>query len=330
MFVRTHHLFQAPKGDGDDLGGGSEDRGDDFVPTDDEPEVKEPKAEAKEELEEDPKVKEGEEEGEEEPAKPKKGDSRMPISRHKQILEKERQARAELEQKLQQYEKGKAVAATNQEIKSLEDKVLELDQEYAELITDGKNAEALAKMREIRALERQIGDKKLEMTATATYAQATEKARYDIVVERLEAAYDVLNPDHDDFDPEQAQDVADLAVTYRNKGMTPADALQKAAKRLLGQSTKKQEQATEVTPRVDKEDAEAARRKLEADRRKAQVQKNVDASKRQPPDTSKIGKDSDAAGGGTVTAKDIMKMPYDDFIKLDEETLARARGDVLA
>ena len=56
---------------------------------------------------------------------------------------------------------------------------------------------------------------------------------------------------------------------------------------------------------------------------------SLDASKRTPPDASRLGQDSDKLGGGMVTAEDAMKMPDEDFLKLDEKTLARVRGDEL-
>jgi hypothetical protein len=342
--------YRAPAGEG----GSVEDRGDSWTPTDDvdtsaaddtaaTPEKKAPAKEAAAadaEAEDDP-VTEDDPAVETKAEKDDKGskkDTRMPLSRHKEILERERAAREEAERKLAQYEGGNRIAVINDSIKKVEDKVLAMDKEYSKLVTDGEHEKAASKMREIRELEREVADQKSELRAQAATAQAVEKMRYDITVERLEEAYPTLNPDHDDHDAEVTQDVLDLATTYRTtRRMPPAQAIQKAAQKLLGVANKKQESATEVQARVDKEAAAAAAAKeakdgkesKEKDRRTAQVAKNVDASKKQPPDTTKLGADSDKAGGG-VNSKDIMKMSQDDFAKLDEQTLARMRGDVIA
>lgn len=359
MKHKLHWIFNrymAPAGDGKDLGGGgAEDRGDNFEPTDDEPtdvEVKKPAAKAKEAVkdpdaaEDDADDADGEKakaaaakakeaaakDGEEDPDdKDPKKDTRLPLSRHKAILAKEREAREALETKLAQYEKGNQVAVINEDITKAETKVASLDEEYTKLITDGEHGKAAAKMQEIRKLEREIADAKGDLKAAAATAQAVEKVRYDTTVDRLEAAYPVLDPQHDDHDAEKTQDVLDLASTYRTRGLTPAAALQKAAKTLLGAETKKQTEAIERKARVDEDEVEAEtkRQAKELERKQAQVKKNLDASKAQPADTTKRGADTDKAGGG-IHPKDVMKMSQDDFNKLDEETLSKMRGDVLA
>lgn len=358
MKHRLHWIFTRylePAGeDGSDTGGGggAEDRGDNCEPTDDDTVTggddtvkggdddtvkggdEEGKKEAKKpEAKSDGEEEEGEEEGGDKGGKDKgRKDTRIPIARHKEILDKTRQERDELAKQLSQYQNGDRIQVINDDIKKSEDKVTALDAEYTKLVTDGEHAKAAEKMKEIRTLERDIAEKKGDLKAQAASARAVEKMRYDIVVERLEAAYPVLNPDSDEFDKDEAQDVADLAATYRQRGHTPAEAIQKAAKKLLGSETKKQNEATDVKPRVDKEEAEAAAKKaeeVEAARKKKQVEKNVDTTKKQPPDTSKVGADHDKAGGG-ITAKDVMRMSQDDFNKLSEEDLSKMRGDAWA
>lgn len=313
LFARQH---LAPAGDD----GSVDDRGDDFVSEEEEAEAKpeaEPEVEAKAEKEE------GEEEGEE---KPKKRDDRIPVSRHKELLEKERAQRANLEKQLAQYQSGDRIAVINDEITKAETKIGELDEKYDQLIIDGDKAEANKVRKEIRALERELTERKSDLKAQAASARAVEKIRYDMVVERLEAAYPVLNPDQEEFDEEASQDVLDLAETYRIKRqMTPAEALQAAAKKLLGAVSPKQTKATEVTPRVSEKDAQ---KKVEAERKKDQVEKNLRVAKDQPADTAKLGADTDKAGGG-ISAKDVLKMSEKDFNKLDAETLARMRGDFI-
>lgn len=353
---RLHPIFQrfrAAANEGTDLGG---DRGDDFVPTDDEgaskgaDDVDSAVAKAAEKAaaekaaaekagkgEKADKTDETDPEHEDDADKGKKDgrkDSRIPISRHKDILEKERLAREDAERQLAQYKNGDRVVAMNDDIKKAEDSIAKLDEEYTKLVTDGDHEKAATKMREIRRLERDLGDLKSDFKANVASTRAVEKVRYDTAVDRLEEAYPVLNPQNEDHDAELAQEVLDLAVTYQQRrGMSPSEAIQRAAKRLLGTETNKQEKATSVTPRVNEDDpevqAERRRAAKEEERRKAQVAKNVDVAGKQPADLSKTGMDSDKAGGA-IDARSVMKMSYEDFGKLNEADLARLRGDTFA
>ena len=331
--------YMAPAGDdGSDTGGtgagdaddaddaSGVDRGDDFVPTDDEPGTTPKAAGADGEGDVDPDSPDGEEKDKADEAEKTKGkgkENRIPLSRHKDLLEKERAKRADLERQLASYQRGKEVASVNEDITKLEDKIMGLEKEYTKLMADGEVDKATEAMSKIRRMEREVSEQKSDLKIAAAEARATETARYSIVLERIEAAYPELNEDHDDYDEEVASDVLDLKSAYQSRrGMTPAAALQAAVQKLLGKGTAVQKAAVDVTPRVPKEDPAA-------ERKKKAVEKALDASKRTPPNASRLGQDSDKLGGGMVTAEDAMKMPDEDFLKLDEKTLARMRGDEL-
>lgn len=197
---------------------------------------------------------------------------------------------------------------------------------YGKLLVDGDNAEAAKVMGQIRLTERGINTAKTQLVAAVAESNAYERVRYDMTVERLEAAYPVLNPDDkDNYDAAQVKEVMDLASAYQVQGHPPAKALQKACSVLLGKETAKQERAVEVTARVDP--AEAAK-KVAEERRKAQLAKNLDTAGRQPPNAKSVGADSDKAGG-TLKAADAIRLPYADFVKLPDSDLARLRGDLL-
>ncbi len=324
-----HHLFFAPVGDGGDLGGGGAtlDRGDNFPGDGDGDDIDPDNPDGKLDNPFDDKKdddKKGEADPEEDPEDEKKAagkkDTRIPLSRHKEILAKERAQREALEQKLSQFEKGQQVAQTNEEITKLEDGILAMEKQYNKLLADGEIDKASELMSKIRRTERGIVEAKSEMRAQAAEIRARENARYDIALERIEEAYPKLNPDHDDYDKEALADVADLKAVYERRGMTPTKALQAAVTKLLGSEGRDQKQATEVAPRVTEKDV-AAERKKEA------VKKATDAAKRTPPSTRDVGMDSDKAGGG-LTPKDVMAMSQDDFAKLSEEQLSKLRGDI--
>ncbi len=250
-----------------------------------------------------------------------KKDTRIPLARHKEILEKERAQRADLETRLAQYEKGNKVAVFNEDITALEGEIDKLDTAYLKLLGDGELDKAAETQRRMRAMERQAAEAKSDMKVAAAVAQATESARYNVVLERIEKAYPVLDPDGDEYDELVMKRVVKMHNANQRAGMPPAASLQDAVTFVLGDpDTKAQERALNVAPRVGKEDVAAERKKLA-------VGKAIDANRRTPPSANRVGMDSDKAGN--LTSKDIMKMSQDDFSKLPEDVLARMRGDEL-
>ena len=268
---------------------------------------------------------EGEEDEEKSEDKPngKAKDTRIPLSRHKEVLEKERARRAEIEQKLAQYQRGGEVASLNQTITEAENRVITMEKEYTTLLADGELDKAAAKMSEIRKLDRSMAEARSDMKIAAAESRATERARFNVVLERIESAYPELNPDSDDYDQEISNEVVELKEAYEMKGLTPTAAMQKAVEKELGKRTSKQAAAIETTPRVSVKE-------IAAERKTAAVKKTADAVAKTPPSSAKVGLDSDRLGGGALSPEAVLKMSQKDFAKLDEETLSRMRGDVVA
>lgn len=316
IISKFFHLCAPEPGDS-----GSVDRGD-TLPEDKLVEV--------EDVKDDPKVKElaaeidAEDADVEEEVKeePKKKDSRIPLSRHKEILEKEREQRAALERQLAQYQNGQQVANVNEEITALENNVLKLEKEYASLLTDGEIDKATAVMQQIRKAERDMAESKSDMKIHAAEIRATERARYNTALERVEAAFPTLNPDHEDYDEAAMAEVADLKSAYEMKGLTPTAALQKAVKMIVEPRTTRQEVATNSNPRVSDKD-------VAAERKKGAVEKTVKAVAKTPPSLSRVGLDGDKLGGGADSAEAVMRMSQKEFAQLSDEALARMRGDDL-
>ncbi len=326
------HIYQHTLVDADDLGsGGGDDRGDNFVPPGDKPPTDEEKKLADElKVKADADKKDADKVVKDEDDDEKKKDTRIPLARHKELLEAERVERAKLEAKLANYEHGEDVAKTNAELQKAEDRLIGLEKEHAKLMNDGKVDEAAQKMGEIRKLERDVNDIRTDLKTAAAESRAYERARYETTVERVEAAYPEMSPkknekgeDNPSHDPVKIRKVLSVARAYQLDGFTPSAALQEAVKDILGEpKTKKQDEAVNVKPRVDDADAKKAAREEEA-RRKA-----ADAADKTPPNGKGVGKDGDALGGGSLSAADVLKMDYKDFVKLDESTLSRMRGDL--
>lgn len=317
--------YRKPAGDGDDGGGtATVDRGDGWTPTeDDAAKTTQQKADellaTQDKTEPEAKDEKTEPEAKDEKTEPK--GKIIPLDRHEKILAKERAQREDLERQLKNFQGQTKVANTNEQLTKLEQSVLSLEEKYTKAISDGETKQAAELMRQIRMTEREINDTKTEWRVNAATAIATEQARYDIALERVEEAYPQLNEDSDEFDADLMQDVVDMKAMYQQRGDTATKALQKAVAKLLKPVSTEQKAATEVTPRVTETDV-AAQRKKEA------VATTADALKRTPPNTSKVGQDSDKMGGG-LNAKDVIKLPQDEFAKLAEADLAKMRGDTL-
>lgn len=247
-------------------------------------------------------------------------DTRIPLARHQQMLERERTQRQELERKLAQYEKGDQVAKINADIGTAETKLLDMEKQHAKFMADGEVDKAADLMTKIRQAERSIVETKSEMRTEAAVAQAVEKARYGITLERIEESYPALDQDRDEFDQEKYADVVDFMQVYMQRGQPPSKALQNAVKKVMGApESKAQEIAVEVKARVSEKD-------VAAERRKAATKKAAEAVAKQPSAVDKAGLDHDKAGGA-LTLEQIMAMDQGDFAKLSEKELAKFRGD---
>jgi hypothetical protein len=339
MFLRK--LFRLQNAAAGDTGGGTAvDRGDDLTPPAVTPPAEDPKvkeladqlaAEAAAEAEADAKAAEGDPEGEVEDAddssatnKPPKG-ARIPVSRHQEMLNKERAKTAALAAEVAQLKQRGAVeadaTATNTALKAMETEVETLEAQYAQLLVDNELAKAAAVMKTIRATERTMSDARADLKIQIATTQAAETSRYQTALTRIETAYPALNPDHDDFDVKAEARVMRMSQANRAAGMTPTAALQDAVETVLGAETASQEKATSVTPRPDAAAVAAARKA-------AATTKAAVAVAATPANLAKVGLDTDKTGG-VLTADKAVKMSQKDFAAVTEAELSRMRGDTL-
>lgn len=284
------------------------------------PPVKDPKVQ---ELETDLGLGEAEHE-DGEGAKPTK-DTRIPAARHKEILEKERAktaaALAELT-RLQQAQQREVVEVDAQtQFADAEARIEKLEGDYASLLVDGETAKAAEVRKQIRAAERGMAEAKADLKIQAAAIANQQTAQFQIALTRIETAYPVLNPDHEDFDSVVEQRVTRMNSANRAAGMGAVAALQDAVETVLGTATAAQEKATSVTPRAPKD--AGAERKAEA------VAKAVKAVNATPPALSGVGANSDRAGGGKYDSASIAGMTQTQFAALSAEDLAAARGDTI-
>lgn len=301
------------------------DRGD-VIPTEEPPKADEPKAEeppAEEPPAEEPEEEIKAEEPEEKPRDEKgRFEAKIPKSRFDEAVGKEREAReaaerraAELERQLKAQEAQETQTA---QIEEIETKISELEAKHAELLLDGNSKEAAAVMKEIRHAERQIARAEADALADRRITQTLEKKTFDAVVARIEADHPQFNPESESYD----SDLVELVLTkqqslMRSQGLAPSAAMEKAAKDVAERFLKVEEQ---------KEDPKGlAAAKAAEDRKAAQLSKNLDTAKKQPPSMKSVGIDSDKAG--KTSEVDVLSMTADEFAALPEATKAKLRGD---
>lgn len=311
----------------------TEDRGDNFAP--DEAEVAAgAKAEAKaaadvaaatatvddadKEKEADKEAEAASDEENKEEGKTKK-DSRIPLSRHKEMLDKSRAERDALAAEVERLKQGTRTAATSATIDATEEKLVSMEEKYTDLLGKGELTEATKLMTEIRKLERTISDAKSDAKALAASEAAYARVKYDTVLSRVEEAYPALNEDHEDYDEAAASQVVTLFNKLVKSGDDRASALQEAVKLVMPAISVKQKTAVDVDPRVSAE-------QLAKERKAEGLRRNVDAAKRQPADTSGVGINNDKGSIG-VSFNDVRDMSQASFAKLTEKELSRLRGD---
>lgn len=304
------------------------DRGDDFAPTAPTdaaeaaaPEAPAAEAPAVEEQVADDKASEGEEPKEE--AKADEGEETkrdekgrfIPKDRFDEAVRKERAEKEEYARRLKEYEDREAQSKVAENFAEANKQVKELIKQHTSLLADGELDKASDLMEKILELKDAISEKKAEFKADAAKNQAKEEVRYDALVAKMEADYPQINPDAEEFDKGMVRRVqAYMTGLMQTERMSPSQALKEAVETILG-ATKK----VDTTTQQKAEDL-GMRRKQEA------VKKAMDAQKKQPASTKDVGIDSDKVGGA-LDASAVMKMSWDEFVKLPESKLAEMRGD---
>ena len=218
---------------------------------------------------------------------------------------------AELEDKLRQTDRG---VVTSQ----IEEEILAFEKDHAKAILDG-NAEKAAELAgKIRINERLIQTaSNTQMTAQAK-DQAREEIRLDLTIEKLEAEYPQLTEGSESFDQDAVDMVLASQKMYIDRDrMTPSAALALAAEKVMSKLS---------TP-ADKPESSGLGKAKVADRKEAQVDKNIKTAAAQPANMKDSGLDADKKG--MTDAIDPTKLSTTEFDALPEATKSRLRGDTI-
>lgn len=210
---------------------------------------------------------------------------------------------------LANVQKAMAEGKTSVDMKGVSAKIEELQDKYEDLLADGKKEEARAVRRQVEVQRDVLAQARADNMGAAAKREAVETLKYDASLARIEGLYPSLNPDHDEFDEGTTEEVGVLLESLAAKGFSREVALEKAVKYVLGAP-------------AAKDDSPGLRDKRAAEARA----KAADADKKQPSALAKAGVDSDKAGA-KEKAVDVMKLNQKSFSKLDEDTIAKLRGD---
>ena len=248
----------------------------------------------------------------------KKRRIRIPKSRFDEAQAKARQREQTLLDEIEKLKGGHQAAATTKAVSEMRTKIDELQDKYEDLILDGKKDEARKVRRQVDAMRDELNEYQTSTKSEAARRAAIDEMSYNAQLAGYEAKYPALNPEHADFDEDKTDEVATLLNAFVKSGQKRADALAKAVKYVLG------------APSSGKADDGDDKSKEAAEKRAADARKKAaDANKRQPPDGKNVGLDSDKAGGGKGGDVDVLRLSQDKFAKLDEETKAKLRGDIV-
>ena len=333
--------YAAPAGDdGSDAGGGGTvDRGDDFKsPLDDAGKTKDKlddpdegkekdKGEADKDKEKPDTEKEGEETDEEKAEREKaeaeaeaKKRIRIPKARFDEAQAKARQREQALQEEIARLKGGQQAAATTKAVKEMRSDIEKLQDKYEDLILDGKKEEARKVRRQVEEMRNELSEYQTNVKSDAARKSAIDEMTYNAQLAGMEAKYPALNPEHEDFDEEKTDEVATLLDAFVKAGSKRGEALAKAVKYVMGSAP---------AAAAKDDDKDDAAKKIAQERAAEARKKAAEAAKKQPADGKDVGLDSDKAGGKGQGDIDVMKLDQKRFAKLDDDTLAKLRGDAI-
>ena len=192
------------------------------------------------------------------------------------------------------------------------------EQEYIDLVLDGKKAEAATLRKEIRAAEQASYKATANQEAQTVTTQQTVKQQVEAVSDRYAGDYEQFNPESENYSEELVNTVEVLMAGYSaTKRYASAAAALEAA--ILGALKQHDIPLKNATP-----PAQAAAPTAAAPARTAQSR--VEAIATQPPVIAKIGAPS---GDHGLTTIDVRSLSDAEFAKLPDETRRRLRGDIV-
>lgn len=244
----------------------------------------------------------------------RKASIRIPKARFDEAQARAREREQTLLEEIERLKGSKQTTDVQRAVGEVREQITTLQDKYEDLILDGKKDEARAVRRQVEALRDELAEFQTTVKTDAARRGAIDELSYNAQLASIESTYEVLNPENPNFDADKTDEVSTLVEAFVKSGMKRTDALSKAVKYVLG-----------APPQQRVADAAST---LAAERARKAREKAAEANTKQPPNGSGVGNDSDKAGGGAgIAGIDIMRLSQEKFTKLDEDTLAKLRGD---
>lgn len=252
---------------------------------------------------------------------PPKSDQRVPLSRFNEINERRKAAEKELADLKSQETATEEAAVDKFDFDTAE-------QEYMDLLLDGKTAEAGAKRREIRAAEQELYTNAAKTEAVQDVTQQQDlRALNDLSVE-AERMYPIFSEGHPDYNPKVAGRVITYMKGYVADGQNASDAFVSGLADVIDQYDLDTKYGFTEQPSNEDTEEEQDEPKPKVTK-KAPIKKTkekIKTAKQQQAPVATAGQGSDEAG---AVVPDIENMTDEEYDALPDSTKARMRGDVL-
>ena len=241
------------------------------------------------------------------------GNGTVPLARLNEVLEQNRQ----LTERVIALSGGGQPAAPAAAAAPAFDLKAKTKERNAKLLEGDEDAAA--------ALDEEIAEhyqRQAAVTAATAAREVIEQDRTNAAVAEVMRDYPQLDDGRKKtFDANALKEVITLRNGYIQDGMTVADALRKAAKRLLGKS--------KVQADEEDDDEDRARGKVKDPNKRSvkQLRQKMRNAQRTPPSMRNSGSSGRPSGGGGLTAEQVANMPEGRFRRMDPKEKAKARGD---
>lgn len=240
----------------------------------------------------------------------------VPLSRFQEVVNQRNDLASRLSEA--QKEHSQAQGDARDEMKEILDARDKLYEEVETLRADGDTKGAAKLQRQIDDANHKISDIKASMVARQEAFMQNENSSYNRMLDQLETAMPVMNPNAPEFDRATVEEMEFQVQAYTKMGLPPTQALRRAAVLIFRDDPFAPRTATKAEP------AAAAAATTPA-AKKTNVAKNVDAANRSAPEVSHKSDIGDGKG-----TKSIYDMSDEEMAALPASVLARMRGDVVA
>ena len=232
------------------------------------------------------------------------------LDRMREQRDRERAAREDAERRLAALEMAsKPAEPAVDPLKVLDGEIDSLYEQVEEARLDGDAKLAAQLQRQLDTKKEERIEFKTERVVSRSTVEASENARYDSLLDQLESEISVINPRHDDFDPEAVKALEFYVAAHEKMGMSATRALIAARNVVFG--------AARAPAQAAAPPATAGKPPV----KKTDLGKVADTQRRQPPDVANKGSDKD-----DITI-DPDKLSDEEWDKLPKSKRAAMRGD---